>query len=1165
MVFLLHPNRPSSDVRSYFLRTTTENPNFSHEHPMLAAEFRNTSLFFIVQRDPTMWFDALVNDYEESFQTDKHISLEVSWYSKSLTHKVTSTNWPLLRIRPGPRHDWLYVGLKSFQSNQFGLLTQDIVQTQLNSIQHEGRQNYWPGQNLWVGGINSTFALESGMLYPGLHSLSGTRRGFVGCLLSVKLNQVDLDLRSAFESRQRASGTTALDRVMQVGCLKSQPVAEDSTCEGSGLDKDEFPGIVKGRFCPNGGKCLPNWKRAECDCTETTYTGRRCEQLTPFFTFDGRQLIHLRFPTLQLSEIDTLSFGFQTPQYDVILLHTYAELIGQAWFSIHKSEYVSRRNRSRSVFDILDTEHIVGLELAVVRGRIQVRYNLGADPKVLDLPWLVSDGKWHMFSLYRRHQLFVATMDGQEYRTNLSLKTTILPLRGAVLGSKEYSTSDFLAVPVSESFISTPNFIGSMKQFSLNGLKLDPRSTSNELESLIDLVQEATSSVTLAHPAETIRPLTPAYPVHFTGSGCNVGIILSETKPVLEIQFAFKASRNTSMLCLFTDDHSFPLLILSLRLGRLKVDRFENENTHLSDFIGANLNNGSWFVVRLYGSSLGSLDIGVATYTEGIGGMSSILKTGYVPEALKDLGSSAIKDLDTVAVCIGDIRLGGNRPMDLHYYIRNKYSTSSTDYSSCLAEIKPGCADDVAGNCGTLVQESSPSSFHYRSLPILRCLHDGVCVRRWQSYACTCVGTTFRGDLCEQPETTVLFGSPKTPDSSGNGVMNSTSTLLLDEEPEHSGNPFGYIVVSIPPWMRYSTDDHVVLGMQVDDNHTVLMANRILTLYCVATGSDWMHVYLDSGQFHVALETSGFKQTIQGPSVQLTDGYYHRVSCQRSRNRIIIKVDKYFNEHLIEHDSTEGSLHTSKRTEIWIGHCPRSNLSDFYIGYLTGFAYNGLNLLDDALDITHYHHVSTARYGQVNRASSFKPRFPKAKVEEKSQTHLALMKQTAISSSENIFMGSLSYHQMSIRGDSPFAPNTTVLAVDHYAGQGQIIKSTDTLDNSLWTGNINMHHGGAAKVGLLTSLTVVAAMLLTLSVVFIYRYKTADLVGACGTCKSQNIPSTVQSDELANATDFRTPLSIIGPLFTIAADVRTQHPTLTSSGYSGRPEGQSLYGHGIQI
>lgn len=81
--------------------------------------------------------------------------------------------------------------------------------------------------------------------HPGA---AGGQRGFLGCIRSLKMNGVTLDLE------ERAKVTPGV----KPGC--------SGHCTSFGM------------YCRNGGKCVEKYNGYSCDCTTTAYDGPFCSK-----------------------------------------------------------------------------------------------------------------------------------------------------------------------------------------------------------------------------------------------------------------------------------------------------------------------------------------------------------------------------------------------------------------------------------------------------------------------------------------------------------------------------------------------------------------------------------------------------------------------------------------------------------------------------------------------------------------------------------------------------------------------------------------------------------------------------------------------------------------------------------------------------------------------
>ncbi|XP_055365580.1 neural-cadherin-like isoform X2 [Betta splendens] len=276
------------------------------------------------------------------------------------------------------------------------------------------RDKYLNGSHvLQLGGVNENISYE----YPQLQ-----HKHYTGCIRNLVVDSKLYDLGSPVESSDTAPGCSATD--------------------------DQCPGAEQAPSCGRAGRCDGERGSFGCPC-EPGFTGPRCDQVAPEFSFDGRS--HVQFqPLWPLSARQTrVQAGVRTRAAAGVLL---------ALLSQEQSEY---------------------LRLEVLQGLLAVFYNLGDGDHNVTLPHLrLDDGDWHEVELDRYDREFTLRLDGGGGRREV----TAAPGRGVEL------IIDPAAVMLGNSFPSGHNrsFLGCLRDVRFNGrpvpLDPEPEPTSEELQ-----------------------------------------------------------------------------------------------------------------------------------------------------------------------------------------------------------------------------------------------------------------------------------------------------------------------------------------------------------------------------------------------------------------------------------------------------------------------------------------------------------------------------------------------------------------------------------------------------------------------------------------------------------------------------------------------------------
>ncbi|KAM6946138.1 neural-cadherin-like [Aplochiton taeniatus] len=258
------------------------------------------------------------------------------------------------------------------------------------------RDRYLNGsQVLQVGGVNENVTYE----YPQLQY-----KHFSGCIRNLVVDSKLYDLGSPAEASRSAPGCALAD----------------GQCLEAGLPS-----------CGSRGRCRGDRGAYTCQC-DSGYTGPRCEQALPEFSFDGRS--HVQY---QL----TWSLSARQTQAEV---------------------QVRTRSPGGVLLSLLSPEQSEYLRLEIANGLLSVLYNLGDGDYNLTLPFhRLDNGEWHEVELDRHGKEFTLRLDGGGGRREIS----------ASPGRSQEIIIDQSVVMVGNSFPSGHNrsFLGCLRNLRLNG------------------------------------------------------------------------------------------------------------------------------------------------------------------------------------------------------------------------------------------------------------------------------------------------------------------------------------------------------------------------------------------------------------------------------------------------------------------------------------------------------------------------------------------------------------------------------------------------------------------------------------------------------------------------------------------------------------------------
>ncbi|XP_018647836.1 putative neurexin [Schistosoma mansoni] len=321
--------------------------------------------------------------------------------------------------------------------------------------------------------------------------------------------------------------------------------------------------------------------------------------------------------------------------------------------------------------------------------------------------------------------------------------------------------------------------------------------------------------------------------------------------------------------------------------------------------------------------------------------------------------------------CIANFQFNGHPTINLLQMAKVYPNLDCNDYIVYGCEpMTSGCASSENKN-----NNISPfySSFHDfdssdDSKNVNMCYNDGKCLNRLNTFYCACDLTTFQGHQCDEVGTTLHFGKI--------GSINAHSfnpNRTLTNTKQYTG----FVQFQIEHNDLYIINDIFTIGLQLDikmlhhPDKLNSMDNDFITLLFTENqfqnNLTYLHVYLEQGYLKMKFLLDGSMIVIDGPKINVQDGYYHRIRGIRSRNQILLEVDQYQTVYRLYNEF--GSL--LKTRYLWLGHSPLSNFSDFIQGYVTGVYYNGLRLTDLASGLQHLTFVKVTRYAEVEYTNTF--------------------------------------------------------------------------------------------------------------------------------------------------------------------------------------------------
>uniref|UniRef100_A0A8C7N8X4 Contactin associated protein 2 n=1 Tax=Oncorhynchus kisutch TaxID=8019 RepID=A0A8C7N8X4_ONCKI len=263
-------------------------------------------------------------------------------------------------------------------------------------------------------------------LYVGA---AGGQRGFLGCIRSLRMNGVTLDLE------ERAKVTPGV----KPGC--------QGHCTSYGM------------YCRNGGKCVEKYNGYSCDCTATAYDGPFCTKDVGGF-FEAGTLVRYDFLSESANQDTRFVAQPSTPQE--------VNLTGEeVAFSFSTSN-----TPAILLYASSKTQDYLALVLRQ-NGTLQVRYNLGGlkEPFTIDVDQRnLANGQPHTINMSRSNRTITIQLDHYppvSYSLPEASDTQFNLVKTLFLG-KVFETG--VIDPALIERYNTPGFIGCLSRVQFNGV-----------------------------------------------------------------------------------------------------------------------------------------------------------------------------------------------------------------------------------------------------------------------------------------------------------------------------------------------------------------------------------------------------------------------------------------------------------------------------------------------------------------------------------------------------------------------------------------------------------------------------------------------------------------------------------------------------------------------
>ncbi|CAH8443045.1 unnamed protein product [Schistosoma margrebowiei] len=974
------------------------NKYYFNKNILIGAEFRNNQLYIIIQKNKQIWFNIKLNSKLNQLsllhnQYKLQIKYTMIWLINKNNNQSLNDLWPLVKIKydyDDTIDNWITVGPNNHYSDNNNN-SNDIHLTILNNEQELKlmknlkivnqvyeeiwQKTLWFGRTLYLGGINYTKSIENGLFIPGIQNIHNKYQHFQGCITRVTINGLRLDLQSAFQARIRYLQSIHYEKIHTLTKF-SLPIK----CDNNNVTTEMFSNICSS-FDSNKLSCSLNKQyhhyhhhRREKLLNSYLYNLTELKDSTPMIHFNGLQLIRIQLPVQQYSSLLWIVFMFQTNYLNETILYTIPNLqyelnminkfiskkIDKKIFTYEEiNQFILpgqqlKQQEKRMNQQFIYNETVDNFQISLVNGYIHVKYIVSNKHEVYELPLFLSDGKWHYFELIHNNSYITVYLDKNVFSQRTNVTITELPVQQIIIGSSNLYESSLL--PINSKINQITGYNGNIAHFLYNGIELmsykkkhvhnqyslNESNLENSFEfTLNQWVIEFTAQ--LFEYKVGYRPTSYDFPIQFKQSKCYLSIINKhfENVPLL-VKFSFKTSIDQGILLFILNKLNDNFLLIELFNGHLLFSiHFNNELitkkiTALSINKGVLFNDSQWYTVELLQENkvndiltirintqtsietFTNIDLNelfnykqsFSNYVINIGGCS-------MSDFMKFQGK--IKSRFGFQGCIANFQLNHHPTINLLQMAKIDPSLDCNDHIVYGCEsMTSGCATSQNRNNNIYPFQSSLHDFESseNSRNVYMCYNDGECLDKLNTFYCACDLTTFQGHQCNE------------------GLQLDRKRLHHTDKLKSIDNEFITLLFA---------------GNQFQNNLT------------------YLHVYLEQGYLKMKFLLDGSMIVIDGPKINVQDGYYHRIRGIRSRNQILLEVDQYQTVYRLYNEFTS----LLKTRYIWLGHSPLSNCSDFIQGYVTGVYYNGLRLTDLASGLQHLTFVKVTRYAEVEYTNTF--------------------------------------------------------------------------------------------------------------------------------------------------------------------------------------------------
>ncbi|CAH8572605.1 unnamed protein product [Dicrocoelium dendriticum] len=731
----------------------------------------------------------------------------------------------------------------------------------------------------YIGGLPETIRFISDMISPEVLS-ARLSMDFKGCFGSFTVdNQAwDLDLES------RACWA---DGYVQRGC--NSP-ATNSKCRSSD--------------CSNSGRCTAGWMQNSCDCGDTDFEGDDCTKEPTVLSFNGHQWLRVDFGPLPIqSAAESVLVRFSTRQQFALLFTT--------------------SSVTTAASDLF--------ELRLESGHPLLLYDFGVAIKKYKHVIYVSDKKWHTVRIQRYERSLNFTVDGFSQLADLPETEKFLSHGHLILGQSELISNNspvdgFPRRFLNRSFVNEPRFvfIGHVMKFEFNGINFI------QLAEQIQYLSKSTvwsMRVEVTAHKTTQEPLLE-FPLKFNSYDSYVDITLPVESKNFFLEFWIKVNKNFGIILCYEVDNKeiFGLELVNGDFHLIYLDELKSRRTARSKKSRL-LNDSRWHRIKVIRTEGLHQTLVVQVDEE------AVYASLKIPEVFSDR----------------KIFLAGipNNHSDYQPFRRLFQTTSG--FAGCIASVSVNLSDygpnqhilstspestwqliSVHSHKQQLISwHNAEPGCHIRSLGAPRnhsapclpntCLFQGRCVQQLHAARCDCSMTTYSGDRCTIPATTIhLHKKPPT-----------------------------YLTFEFNP-VQNTTRDQLAFGIQATHRGSL----RLLHIKGSGVSPDFIEVFIfPLKTYHVLAVRYNMgdgQQTVTQPHVDIADGRYHIVQFIRDGWNSMLRID--LKHEVTNIPSGRQGKHFNKLKTIQVGSSevqqgkgkPISVSSEAFEGHLSGLNFNGI-------------------------------------------------------------------------------------------------------------------------------------------------------------------------------------------------------------------------------